>query len=179
MLDNGILSVKMDSHSQTPVFTVNDIVKFGEKTCMITDIDNKLGFRQYVLVDVDSGAKHRAARYQLKESELAAALIPADFLENMDFTEETDPTPPPNVDSTVPKSEQRWADVSEADLNSLAENRHSSSTANQTKWAVKAFRGWFIISCLDYICYDLSLLYRCKQINFQLRCHIYLFPVYF
>ena len=48
---------------------------------------------------------------------------------------------------TVPgEIQERWANLSENEINGLAENRHSAHTAYQTKWAVKTFTG-NIIPC--------------------------------
>lgn len=38
-------------------------------------------------------------------------------------------------------SEERFADISETELNLLLESRHSKATKKSTNWAVKTFKG--------------------------------------
>ena len=45
----------MASIVRQTIFTVHEIVKFRDKTCLITKIDNTLGFNQYEVVDIDTG----------------------------------------------------------------------------------------------------------------------------
>lgn len=122
------------------MFDIGEIVKCDDKVCLISDIIRTLGFNQYLLMDMDTGHTLKAFGYQLaKCQEIADALV----TELMDAGEAEIVSV---VETSEPKRSReddrgRWAEMSEESLNQLAENRHSKSTASQTKWAVKAFQG--------------------------------------
>ena len=130
------------SQHQQP-FTVNEIIKYCETTCLITGISNKLGFNSYQLIDIDTGTSFTGYGYQLMHTEeVAAALLPDFGNEGEDTLDTPDiGTTECEEESSMGENGGRWADVSEKDIENLAANRHSKHTANQTKWAVKVFKG--------------------------------------
>ena len=133
------------------IFTVNEIVKFKEKTCLITNIHNIFGFNQYELVDIDTGNEMRAHGYQLSRSD-TADLIDAEFVEEIglignEHTSVKTPVTVPAEESMDTVPNPRWAKISEQDIDALAENRHSHHTSSQTKWATAAFKGKILPNC--------------------------------
>jgi len=123
----------------THPFAVGEIVKCKDKTCMITSISHQLGFNRFSITDIDTGHTFRAFGYELSRcAEITAALLPEMFEGQM--VEEEAATPDAEADMSVERG-PRWAMLSEAELDEIAENRHSKHTATQTKWAAKVFRG--------------------------------------
>ena len=53
----------------------------------------------------------------------------------------------------APGPVRTWANASEGDLAKLQSNRHSKSTAGQMRWAVKLFRGMFIVLLMAPLLY--------------------------
>lgn len=152
----------MATFNHSPVFSINQIVTFKGKTCLIQDIQKILGFHQYEVVDIDTGAVMISMGYQMTSCEdVYHALLP-DFLDvempeiEIPMPEIEIPTPAPAEKKPTPQenvnNSGRWAKMSEADLNALAENRHSAYTGNQTRWAVRAFRGLFLTLSTCLIC---------------------------
>ena len=141
----------MATSNHPPVFSLNQIINFKGKTCLITNIFKVLGFHQYEVVDIDTGHRMRAMGYQMAPSEeVSAALLP-----EFQMMEEEIEIPAEPSSSTITTTESdnvntdtvnsaRWAKMTEIELNALAENRHSQYTANQTRWAAKAFKGMFL-----------------------------------
>lgn len=141
-----ILSVSCFIKMASAMFTVGEIVKCQEKTCMITEIVNRLGFNRYQVTDIDTGHSFMAFSYELKRcDEIAAALLPEVFVDEVMEDEAAVPVEPAmelmEWDTPVEPAPTRWAMLSEDEVDHIAENRHSKHTATQTKWAAKVLRG--------------------------------------
>ena len=141
-----ILSVSCLMKMASSLFTVGELVKCQERTCLITQIVNRLGFNRYHVTDIDTGHSSIKFWYELKRcDEIAAALLPEVFVADVKVEDEADIPEELGAeqDPPVQPATTRWAVLSEDEVDHIAENRHSKHTATQTKWAAKVFRGMF------------------------------------
>ena len=128
------------------LFTVGELVKCQERTCLITQIVNRLGFNRYHVTDIDTGHSSIKFCYELKRcDEIAAALLPEVFVADVKVEDEADIPEELGAeqDPPVQPATTRWAVLIEDEVDHIAENRHSKHTATRTKWAAKVFRGMF------------------------------------
>lgn len=63
-------------------------------------------------------------------------------------------------------SEERFAQISEGELNSLLESRHSKATKNSTQWAISTFKGTYIKTTIKT---DSVFKYFTYKITFRLH----------
>ena len=141
-----ILSVSCLMKMASSLFTVGELVKCQERTCLITQIVDRLGFNRYHVTDIDTGHSSIKFCYELKRcDEIAAALLPEVFVADVKVEDEADIPEELGAeqDPPVQPATTRWAVLSEDEVDHIAENRHSKHTATQTKWAAKVFRGMF------------------------------------
>jgi hypothetical protein len=90
-----------------------------------------LGFNQYCVVDIDTGISLNKARHQLEMPEMK--LLLNETFEEADGTQKQE--------EKDKKSQKRFAEVTESDINDYALNRNSKRTRTQTVWAVSIFKG--------------------------------------
>ena len=129
-------------------FEIGEIVDIEGKTCIINGKSNQLGFHQYHVVDMDTGHQFVSHAYKIQRSQSIsnAVLGPLmDLLQEEQEVEKSVVTAPEQAESTPApsKTNERWAELTPAEIDELAQNRHSKSTAQQTNWAVKQFRRKF------------------------------------
>lgn len=148
----------MAATSAPTLFSVNEIVRVRGQVGLISGIVNQLGFNRYTVINIDTGEEMVAFGYELRHcDEVSAALLPP---MEVSFEDESEGDAAasmgdqgvqavhPTGDET--KADQqtdrgaRWAKISDSELDTIAQNRHSGNTANQTKWAVSVFRGMIL-----------------------------------
>jgi hypothetical protein len=119
-----------------PLVSVGDFVNCGQKLCYVESITNNLGFNQYVCIDMDSGVSLLRNRHEISVPEVT-------FLEALDFeqTLENIQEKGKTTQETEAKAAKRFAEVSIEDLDTLALNRSSKRTREQTSWGVTIFKG--------------------------------------
>ena len=62
--------LKMAGHAPAPFAQIGQFVLYQGKTCLVTEVDPKLGFNSYTLLDIDVGKKIRAHHHQLEKGEV-------------------------------------------------------------------------------------------------------------
>ena len=110
-------------------FEVGELVFFKEKLCVILSITNKLGFNDYKLMNTDNGVIHSSFGYQLSKT----------GENSLNLVEEADnicPQQPP-----MNGSGSRFANLTDDQVDSIADNRTSQNTKRQTQWAVNILKG--------------------------------------
>ena len=132
------LFAKMAS-APVPLVSVGDCVRHDGRTWLVTAIRNVVGWNQYHLVDLDTGLSVVRARFQLETIPFIDVVADGDFDGTMEAKVEVTRTS--SEDEGAGPSSRQWNERSESELTRLQENRHSKSTAHQTKWAAKIFRG--------------------------------------
>ena len=139
---NGMFC-KMASPSQS-LISVGECVCCDGRVWMVSAIQNRFGWNQFHLVDLDSGVRAVKARFQLE------TLLFVDVSMDDSFTAEDDgvedavaPTSAETAEdrSAKPTVNWKWRNRSDADLTHLQDMRHSKSTSQQTRWTAKIFRG--------------------------------------
>ena len=113
------------------MFTVDELVEFNQKYCLITDITkNKHGWNIFTVQDIVSEEKFSAHKSQLKKVE---NIWLDDFQEpmTMEVDEQKENIPAP----------KRFASLTPEDVDKIADARNCNSTKTQTKWAIKIMRG--------------------------------------
>ena len=132
------LFAKMAS-APVPLVSVGECVRHDGRTWLVTAIRNVVGWNQYHLLDLDTGLSVVRARFQLETIPFIDVVAGGDFDGTMEAKVEVTPTS--SEDEGAGPSSRQWNERSESELTRLQENRHSKSTAHQTKWAAKIFRG--------------------------------------
>ena len=110
-------------------FEVGELVFFKEKLCVILSITNKLGFNDYKLMNTNNGVIHSSFGYQLSKT----------GENSLKLAEEADdicPQQPP-----MNGSGSRFANLTDDQVDSIADNRTSQNTKRQTQWAVNILKG--------------------------------------
>ena len=142
-----ILSASCLIRMASSLFTVWELVKRQERTCLITQIVNRLGCNRYHATVIDTSHSSIKFCYELKRcEEIAAALLPEVFVADVKVEDEADIPEQLGAEwdpLVQPATTTRWAVLSKDEVNHRAENRCSKHTATQTKWAAKVFRGMF------------------------------------
>lgn len=151
---------------------LNDLVVYKENVCLVTNIYNVLGWREFEVTDVISGLQNRAKRQELSFAGAADVLqnfpldaemdmtegleadvvdeaadvgdVPATTAADMSETTAEVEVPEPEAEPEQ-TSNDRFRHVSQADLDRLELANTCKSTDNQTKWGVKMFRGAFLL----------------------------------
>ena len=124
-------------------YAVGDFVDYrGENIAVIDRIIHPLSsYRSYEVTDIDSGRKSVAMKHELSHTEITDVMVIDGVSEMADFPVK------PDKKSTAPKKE-RFAQVTEKEIEDLANSRLEKSTKKQTAWAVKILRGLFTSYCL-------------------------------
>ena len=104
----------MASPSQSSI-SVGECVCCDGRVWLVSATQNRFGWNQFHLVDLDSGVSAVMRRFQLET-------LPESAEDR-------------STESTV---NQKWRYHSDADLTHLQEMRHAKSTSQQTRWAVGA-----------------------------------------
>ena len=129
------------------LFTVGELVQCQERTCLINNIVNRLGFNRHHVTDIDAGHSSIKFCYELKRcDEIAAALLPEVHVADVKVEDEADIPEELGAEwypPVQPVTTTRWTVLSEDEVDHIAENRHSKHTATQMKWAAKVFRGMY------------------------------------
>ena len=140
------------------VFAVGDIVTCRGKTCLLTEIRNQLGFNRYFLTNLDTGENLTGFGYELGKCEIQAVGLEDEMDEELTVAVDEQATDADaDADAMVENEDddERWADLTNDDIDRLAENRHSKHTATQTKWAVQVFRGEWLY-CGSIVCIGIT-----------------------
>jgi hypothetical protein len=129
--------------SATNNFQVGDLVQYGERLCVLTNIvPTHLGFRTFTISEVDTGQTFNVAKHLLEQVDLLGLDEPINFdIQNNASVSDTNVANP---------STSRHVVCSEEEIVQVARKRLSAKTEAQTKWAVSLFKG----ECM--ICY-----YKC------------------
>ena len=128
---------------------------------MVSAIQNRFGWNQFHLVDLDSGVRAMKARFQLETLPFVDVSMDDSFTAEGDGVEyAVAPTSAETAEdrSAKPTVNRKWRNRSDADLTYLQEMRHSKSTSQQTRWAAKIFRGEsdIFLKCRHWIIIDLG-----------------------
>ena len=123
-------SLKMASWQPIPRFSPGDLVTYrGETTCLVSSINNQLGFNRFKLLDLDRGYEIIASSHEMvlfePENKLSV---------NIDI---------PALDTAREPAPKRFKTKSDSEVDELAKRRTETSTDRQTEWAVRIFRGQF------------------------------------
>ena len=137
------------------MYQVGDIVEFRRhgvsRTCLITAVTNDLGFNDYHMCDMDTGDQVSGNGPELSP----VTMITSDLFDA--WTDDVQASSVPTSvssqisDSTATRpqhtqpAKSRFAQVSEGDLDRLAEARMSENTKAQTKWGTQIFKGMKIL----------------------------------
>ena len=148
-----------------------DLVLYKKNLCIVADIRNPIGFNQFDVMDFDGKMFPAVLRQELDLCDIETFdTVEMDWLNFEEFTEKDCDS----SDATATSTEQRYASggsglplatkveqfqvhsnerkpsknrfkqVSEQDIEMLASSTTARSTDNQTKWAVKIFKGIYI-----------------------------------
>ena len=129
------------------VYSVNEVVGYKDRLCLITAITKtQAGFNRYTLEDIDSEDAFLAHKHELARAQ--DVIVVGAFGEEL-FTDQ-----PGQVQGTVEppaaaKQSTRFADLTEEEVDRLAEARTSKNTNIQTKWGVKIMTGNLLTSQLS------------------------------
>ena len=152
--------VKMASPSQS-LISVGECVRCDGRVWMVSTIQNRFGWNQLHLVDLDSGVRAAKARFQLETLPFVDVSMYDSFTAEGDGVE--DAVAPTSAEtgedrSAKPTVNGKWRNRSDADLTHLQEMRHSKSTSQQTRWAAKIFRGEsaIFLKCCHWAIIDLG-----------------------
>ena len=121
------------------VYSVNEVVGYKDRLCLIITISKtQAGFDRYTLEDIDSEDAFLALKHELVRAQ--------DVIVMGAFGEELFTDPPGQVQETVEppaaaKQSTRFADLTEEEVDRLAEVRASNNINIQTKWGVKILTG--------------------------------------
>ena len=145
----------MDSQKSPDIFTQGELVGFKDKICTISEIRaSKLGYNTYVVTDIDSNFNYIAFKHQLTKSvklpgmdeELIMSdqdLFELDILMEMEMDEFEEPRDDNGNNKENSKAAQtsRFLNLTEQQIDSIAEGRTSKHTKEQTRWGLKIFKG--------------------------------------
>ena len=126
------------SCSSPVIISIYDYVKVGSRVCYVENITSDLGYRQYHLIDIDSGVQMKKSRYQIEPYNFD--LLSILKKEDMEF-EEKEPITEEKLQESNEDKEKRFKTMTEEELNEYALNRNSKRTKQQTTWAVAIFKG--------------------------------------
>ena len=132
------LVAKMAS-APVPLVSVGECVRHDSRTWLVTAIRNVVGWNQYHLVDLDTGLSVVRARFQLETIPFIDVVTDGEFDGTMEAKVEPQVTRTSSVDEGAGPSSRQWNERSKSELTRLQENRHSKSTAHQTKWQPRSF----------------------------------------
>lgn len=133
-------------------FSVGETVKVRNNVCQILSITNALGFNRYHVIEVDTGKSHNCSKYEMEKAPEFFACFNTEMTDdntedgNMMIEDEDDFV----IDENMAMVDQpqvavnptaRFPNVSDEDLNQLAEEKNSNQTKKQTSWAVKILKG--------------------------------------
>ena len=149
---------------------VGDFVEYKNKTCLIVEVQNTIGYNTYSLLNLDTGIKtHSVLRFQLDkldindnvDGDIALPDNPTDAVlvqqpvnvaavekASLPVGRAAEPT-----DSVAPPR-KRFKEATQEDVERLGDASTSVSTDRQTRWAVKALKGKHLHVCM----YNYSLL---------------------
>ena len=121
-------------------FEVDQFAILGNEIVVIEDIRmNELGFRQYSVVGMNTGIRRTVNKSQLSPHDSRAKFLQAEWDEEIVFelkNEEKD-----EEKENVQCRNNRYAVVSEEEMNQIAKERLSVNTEKQTRWSVKLLKG--------------------------------------
>ena len=126
--------VKITSPSQS-LISFGECVRCDGRVWMVSAIQNRFGWNQFHLVDLDCGVRAVKARFQLETLPFMDVSMDDSFTAVGNGVE--DPVAPTSAEtaedrSAKPTVNRKWRNRSDADLTHLQEMRHSKSTSQQT-----------------------------------------------
>ncbi len=115
----------------------------GQDAVIINYIDSAFGYREYVVLLVDSGQTrmltHREFDVVDRLDDLFELDLDVDMSPKVPMPAETDPLP------TIKPPVRRFAKIdNDNDVDKLAESRLSANTKRQNQWAVRVFHGMYL-----------------------------------
>ena len=117
-----------------------------------------LRYNVQILTNLDTGENLAGFRYELEKCEILAVGLEDEMIEELTVAVDEQATDADaDADAMVENEDddERWADLTNDDIDRLAENRHSKHTATQTKWAVQVFRGEWLY-CGSIVCIGIT-----------------------
>ena len=120
------------------VYSEGDMV-YNHRLCITGDImDNGLGLKSYCITDVESGTECKVKKHNLEPVNAEKIILP-----NIGWDTELIiiDVKEPNVVNTSPaagnkKSHKMHLDLSDKEINEVANQKLSENTEHQTKWQV-------------------------------------------
>ena len=150
----------MASPSQSLIF-IGECVCCDGRVWMVSAIQNRFGWNEFHLVDLDNGVRAVKARFQLETLPYVDVSMDDSFTTESDGVE--DAVAPTWAETAEDRSakltvNRKWRNRSDADLTHLQEMRHSKSTSQQTRWTAKIFWGEsaIFLKCRHRIIIDLG-----------------------
>ena len=139
--------------AESDQFHVNEAVSYKDKICLIHSIYQvKMGnhtINTFEIEDVMADGHYRVYKHDIRKitdimdidfAEEAAEV--GDALADAQTPIESDAaTDQPSVTAPPPPTPGRFADMSSAEVDDLISGRTSENTKEQTRWALKIFRG--------------------------------------
>lgn len=142
---------------------IGDMVMLQQELCVLTGVSaSPMGYKLYRVQSLDTGEFKTVHKHELSE------LVLEDLVDGLVTEWDT------NVDSSVAgvpevavpvvevKNPGRFADMSDAQLDDVAKSRLSVNTENQTRWAVRLYKGKCLCEC--------TLVYVVKNVYFLVPC---------
>lgn len=124
------------------VWDIGDILLLDKEICvLIAVIPSSIGYNMYRVQSLDSGEFKTVHKHQLSE------VLVEDFGEVLEADWDTSlecivpEAPYTEVTEVEVKNPDRFAKMSEDELDDVAKSRLSLNTENQTRWAVRLYRG--------------------------------------
>jgi hypothetical protein len=118
---------------------IGDIMLCKGELCVLTAImDTPMGFSQYRIQSLDSGTFQTVNKHELQEIVVEDMDVGSDWDSRIDHLGGV-----ANAGESVslPVNPERYATMSEEDLDEVAKSRLSGNTESQTRWAVRLFKG--------------------------------------
>ena len=135
--------------NQPKVFHVGNVLLHNTLMCTVTQIERTpMGFHRYHIRYVESGHINVVPKHELRTIEgfdnddMPEMQWDTPILEVNPCTEVNPGVKPcTDVNPTASTSCKRFVTLTEEQLDGVAQERISRNTENQTKWAIKLFRG--------------------------------------
>ena len=114
----------------------------GQDGVILNCLDTAFGYREYVVLLVDSGQTVMLTRREFEVIDVMDDPFELDLDDvDMPLAPEPDPDPLPTINPPA----KRFARIEkDADVDKLADSRLSANTKRQNQWAVRVFRGMYI-----------------------------------
>ena len=134
-------------------FEVNEVVAYKDKICLIRSVRHvKIGtnmIKAFEIEDVLEDGKYHVYKHDMHK--ITDIMEVEDFAEDAAEVADTGATAQMPMESSAdaieltttptPPTQGRFAELSSADVDTLISGRTSENTNEQTRWALKIFRG--------------------------------------